>query len=231
MFPVLRLLRGIGKKLLIGNITLFTLLTEYCISLILLPQLPGYSVVIGYIDRLTHEKKKYSLITCSLLFGLVVLLNSCRTIPKGVTAVEPFYVERYLGKWYEIARLDFSFEKDLNNVTAEYTLNPDSSIKVVNRGYNYKTQEWKESEGKAKFAEDPDEGMLEVSFFGPFYSGYNVIAIDKDYTYALVAGKNRDYLWILSREKTIPQPIRQQYLDKAEQLGFPVDELIWTHHD
>lgn len=102
---------------------------------------------------------------------LVASLASCVSIPKGATAVSPFKKDRYLGKWYEIARMDFRFEKDLNQVTADYAENADGSIRVDNKGFNYKKQEWKESVGKAKFVKGPDVGRLKVSFFGPFYAG------------------------------------------------------------
>jgi apolipoprotein D and lipocalin family protein len=161
----------------------------------------------------------------------MAVLSSCRTIPKGVVAVKPFDVKRYLGTWYEIARFDFRFERDLNNTTANYSLNKDGSIRVVNRGYNYKTNQWKEAVGKAKFVGTPDEAMLKVSFFGPFYSGYNVIALDTAYKYALIAGKDRDYLWFLSREKAMPEAVKQAYLTKAQGYGFDTSRLVWVEHN
>ncbi len=177
-------------------------------------------------------KKSYLYTAGVIAFGLVAVaaLKSCRTIPKGAKAVSPFSSQRYLGKWYEIARMDFRFERNLNNTTANYSKNDDGTIRVVNRGYNYKTGEWKQAIGKAKFVKDTNIAMLKVSFFGPFYSGYNVIALDPGYKYALVAGKNLDYLWILSREKTIPQEIKTSYLSKAEALGFKTGDLVWVEH-
>lgn len=168
-----------------------------------------------------------------LLSGIcsAIFLNACATIPEGATAVKPFDKSRYLGKWYEIARLDFRFERNLNNTTADYSLNANGTIKVVNRGYNYVEKKWTEAVGKAKFAGDPDIGMLKVSFFGPFYSGYNVIALDKQYKYALVAGESLKYLWILSREKSIPDEIRNNYLRIAETIGYKTADLIWVQHD
>lgn len=140
-------------------------------------------------------------------------------MPTGATVVKPFNKNKYLGKWYEIARLDFRYERNLNNTTAEYSLNNDGSIKVYNRGFNYKKNKWQSSTGKAKFRGPGNEAALKVSFFGPFYSGYNVIAIDDDYQNALVAGKNLDYLWILSRQKTIPKSIKKLYLKKLRPLA------------
>jgi apolipoprotein D and lipocalin family protein len=150
----------------------------------------------------------FSFITLSAL-GLL----SCSSIPHGAVAVRSFDKQKYLGKWYEIARLDFKYERNLKNTTAEYSLNENVGIKVDNQGYNFVTGKNVQAIGKAKFAGDENVGMLKVSFFGSFYSGYNVIAIDDDYKYALVAGASLKYLWILSRETTIPDGIKDKYLE------------------
>ena len=155
-------------------------------------------------------------------------LFSCATIPKGAEAVKPFDKERYLGKWYEIARKDFKHERNLSNTTAEYSLNDDGTIKVDNQGYNVKKNEWTQAIGKAKFVGDENVAMLKVTFFGPFYTGY-VIAIDDDYRYALVAGKNHKYLWILSREKTIPEDVKNNYLKIAQEVGYDTSDLVWRN--
>lgn len=168
-----------------------------------------------------------SILTLILFFGI----SACATIPKGATAVDSFQKEKYLGKWYEIARMDFKFERDLNNTTAEYSLNENGTIKVDNNGYNTKDKEWSQAIGKAKFIGKDTKAMLKVSFFGPFYGGYNVIAIDNNYQYALVAGKDLSYLWILSRETTIPESIRTEYLKLAESIGYKTSELIWVEHN
>ncbi|GAB1415716.1 lipocalin family protein [Paludibacter sp.] len=170
-------------------------------------------------------------ITPYILFVMLTLLTSCSSIPKGVTAVSPFNKALYLGKWHEIARFDFKFERGLNNTTAEYSQRNDGKIKVLNRGYDYENQKWKEAEGKAKFVSNDTTAMLKVSFFGPFYSGYNVIAIDSEYKYALVCGESFDYLWILSREKSIPNNIKEEYVAKAEKLGFNTSNLLWIEHN
>ena len=165
-----------------------------------------------------------NIITTSMLF-------SCSTIPKGVTAIHEFDKTKYLGKWYEIARLDFKFERNLNNTTAEYSTNTNGTIKVVNKGYNTKNDKWQSATGKAKFVKDENLAMLKVSFFGPFYAGYNVIAIDKEYKYALIAGKNLKYLWILSRDTTIPKETKIKYLELAQSVGFKINDLVWVKHD
>ena len=162
---------------------------------------------------------------------LGLFFSSCTTIPEGVTAVKPFYREKYLGRWYEIARFDFKFERNLNNTTAQYSVNDDGTIKVVNRGYNYEKKQWKEAAGIAKFVGESDIAMLKVSFFRPFYGGYNVIAIDSAYRYSLVCGNNLSYLWILSRETTIPEDIKQNYLAVAKKLGFNTSAMIWVEHN
>ena len=154
--------------------------------------------------------------------------KSRRSIPEGVEAVTPFDIKKYMGTWYEIARFDFKFERDLSHVTATYSLNEDGSVKVINRGFNTKENEWKEAKGKAVFVGDENTGMLKVSFFGPFYSGYNVVAIDDDYQYAMIFGKNLDYLWLLSRTKTMPGKVKNDFLQQAAKVGYDISALIWT---
>lgn len=168
------------------------------------------------------------------LLKMVIIMStlfSCTTIPKGAVAVKSFDKQKYLGKWYEIARIDFKFERNLNNTTAEYSLNKNGSIRVENRGYNIKKEKWTKAVGKAKFVKEDDIAMLKASFFGPFYAGYNVIAIDPNYTYALVAGKNLKFLWILSRGTTIPDEIKTQYLKIAEEIGYNTSNLLWVKHN
>lgn len=152
-------------------------------------------------------------------------------IPQKATAIKHFDINRYMGKWYEIARFDFKFERYMNNTTANYSLQDDGTVKVVNRGFNYKTNKWKEAVGKAKFRDDANEAKLKVSFFGPFYSPYNVIALDDEYRFALIAGKNLDYIWILSREKNIPENIKQSYVAKAKSIGYDTSLFVWIKHN
>lgn len=182
-------------------------------------------------DFTNQKNMKIGTIAYLFLIVMTALLTSCSSIPKGLTAVTPFDQELYLGKWYEIARFDFRFERGLNNTTAEYTLRNDGKIKVTNRGFDYENKTWKEAIGKAKFAGQDTTAMLKVSFFGPFYSGYNVIAIDPEYKYALICGASYKYLWILSREKTIPESIKNNYLEKAEKSGFNTSNLLWIEHN
>ncbi|MCH4813298.1 lipocalin family protein [Halomonas neptunia] len=156
----------------------------------------------------------------------MALLTGCTGIPDGTEPVTGFELDRYLGKWYEIARLDHSFERGLDCVTATYSLRDDDGVRVINRGYNLEEQEWDEAEGRAYFIDDESVGRLKVSFFGPFYGGYNILKLDDDYQWALVAGPNRDYLWILSRTPEMDSTIETRLRQRAAELDFPTDELI-----
>ena len=170
---------------------------------------------------------KFSIL--AVLGALIPGLSACTTPPEGITPVSNFDAERYLGTWHEIARLDHRFERGLVAVSATYTRNPDGSLKVVNRGFKPKTCAWSEAVGRAKFTAEPTKGQLAVSFFGPFYGGYNIIALDKDYQYALVCGPDRDYLWILARTPTLPEAVKKQMLDIAVRQGFAVEKLLWIN--
>lgn len=165
-----------------------------------------------------------------LLFALFSLLTSgCARLPEGVEPVKGFELDRYLGKWYEIARLDHSFERGLDKVTAEYSMRNDGGVKVVNRGFSRKEAEWKEAEGKAYFVRDSDEGYLKVSFFGPFYGSYVIFELDEEnYSYAFVAGPDKSYLWFLSRTPTVADDLVERFIEKATELGFGTDELIFV---
>lgn len=161
---------------------------------------------------------------------IAMTLIACKspTPPKGVQPITNFDAERYMGKWYEIARLENHFERGLEQVTASYSKRNDGSVSVLNRGYNSQKHKWNESEGKAYFTGAQNIGALKVSFFGPFYGGYNIIALDDDYKYALVSGSNRNYLWILSRSPNIPNSVKKDYLRIAQELNFPIDKLLWV---
>lgn len=159
---------------------------------------------------------------------LCVFLSACAGIPEGIQPVTGFQVERYLGKWYEIARLDHPFERGLEQVSAEYSQREDGDIRVLNRGFNTRQQKFEEAEGRAKFVGQPDVGQLKVSFFGPFYGGYNIVELDPNYQYVLVAGNDRDYLWILARTSQLEAAVQQRLVAKAKSLGFATDQLIFV---
>lgn len=159
---------------------------------------------------------------------LSVVLFGCTGMPEGVTPVTNFDAQRYLGTWYEIARLDHSFERGLEQVTADYTLRGDGGIRVLNRGVDAKSGEQKEAEGKAYFVNSPEEAHLKVSFFGPFYSSYLVFELDEDYQYAFISGYNHEYLWLLSRTPEISPALKDHFVAKAKALGFATEQLIWV---
>ena len=165
-----------------------------------------------------------------LAVSFVLTLVACSTAPpEGLRPVTSFDINRYLGQWYEIARLDHSFERGMSDVNATYQLQDDGSVKVINRGYDTRKQAWKEAIGRALFIGDSQTASLKVSFFGPFYGGYHVIALDEqNYRWSLVAGPDRDYLWILARDKTLPAEVREQLLSQAKALGFATNKLIWV---
>jgi apolipoprotein D and lipocalin family protein len=158
-----------------------------------------------------------------------VLQSGCAGAPDGVEVVTDFELNRYLGTWYEIARLDHRFERGLSRVTANYSMRDDGGVSVVNRGYQISSEEWEEATGKAYFVGAPDIGQLKVSFFGPFYGGYNIMELDKDdYQYALVAGPDRSYLWILARSPKLDQETLDALVNIAKNANFPIEELIYV---
>lgn len=168
--------------------------------------------------------------TLNLVIVTLLLLTGCTGLPKGIEPVTGFDQNRYLGTWYEIARLDHSFERGLSRVSAEYSLNEDGSIKVVNRGYNAEKGEWEEALGRAKFVGDRTLGHLKVSFFGPFYGSYVVFGLDDDYTTAYLTGYNRNYLWLMSRTPQVSDEVLAAFRARAEAEGFELDELIVVEH-
>lgn len=160
--------------------------------------------------------------------GAIAYVTTRRSKPLKARPLFNFDINRYLGKWYEIARMDFRHERNLSNTTAEYSLNKDGNVRVLNKGYNFKKHEWQIAEGVAKFRNDPNVAALKVSFFGPFYSGYNVVAIDENYQYALVVGESLKYMWILSRQSNMPDRVRNEYLAVAESIGYDTSKLTWV---
>ena len=157
------------------------------------------------------------------------LVAGCTGTPEGVDPVSDFEADRYLGRWYEIARLDHSFERGLTRVTAEYSRRDDGAVRVINRGFDAEDGVWRDIEGVARFVGPEDEGHLKVSFFGPFYASYVVFELEREsYDYAFVSGFNRDYLWLLAREPTVSADLRDDFLRQVSDLGFDTAELIWV---
>ncbi|WP_420492117.1 lipocalin family protein [Pseudoalteromonas rubra] len=160
---------------------------------------------------------------------MTLVLSSCLGMPQGVQPVGNFELNRYLGKWYEIARLDHSFERGLTRVTAQYSMREDGGVKVINRGFNSVENQWREAEGKAFFVNQDDEAYLKVSFFGPFYGAYVVFELDYDnYQYAFVSGPDTEYLWLLSRTPQVDQAIIDKFVSMAAERGFDTDALIFV---
>ncbi len=160
---------------------------------------------------------------------LCLVLIACTGDDANYKAITGFEADKYLGTWYEIARLDHSFERGLDKVNATYSLREDGGLKVVNRGFDTKKQKWNEAIGKAYFVETPDIGRLKVSFFGPFYGAYTIIDLDKPtYSYALVTG-GKNYLWILSRTPQLANETKQKLIAQAKALGFETEKLIYPN--
>jgi apolipoprotein D and lipocalin family protein len=170
-----------------------------------------------------------AIILVFLVASLSYLMFGKLGMPEGMTAVKDFDVNRFVGTWHEIARLDHGFEKGMSHVTADYSLNPDGDLRVINKGFDAKTSKWQITEAKAKFIESPDVGRLKISFFGPFYGSYNIIDLDqKDYSYAMVTGPSTRFFWILSRQKTLDNAVMQRLVQKAIGLGFKLEKLIYV---
>jgi apolipoprotein D and lipocalin family protein len=167
-----------------------------------------------------------------LLSISLLLLTCCLGYPESVRPVTGFELERYLGTWYEIARLDHSFERGLEKVSAEYTIREDGGLEVKNRGFSIEKNRWNEAVGKAFFVGNEYEGYLKVSFFGPFYGSYVIFELDKkDYQYAFISGSSKSYLWFLSRTPTVSDDIKEKFKKKAKQLGFEIQDLIWVNQE
>ncbi|MCL7944805.1 lipocalin family protein [Marinobacter sp. ATCH36] len=162
----------------------------------------------------------------SLIIFVVILVAGCTGVPEGIDPVSELDVKRYEGTWYEIARLDHSFEEGLSNVTADYAVQDDGSIQVINRGYSEEDGQWEEAEGRAVFVSDERNGHLKVSFFGPFYASYVVFGLDDDYEYAYITGYDRDYLWFLSKTPTVDDEALAAFREEAIAKGFDLEELI-----
>jgi apolipoprotein D and lipocalin family protein len=165
----------------------------------------------------------------ALLITAALSLTGCMGMPERVTPVDQFEADRYLGTWYEIARLDHSFERGLTRISAQYSMREDGGIRVVNRGYDPERGRWKTATGKAYFVNSAEEGYLKVSFFGPFYGSYVVFGLDRqNYQYAFVSGPDLSYLWLLARTPTVPQTVVDAFREAALAHGFDTDALIFV---
>ncbi|MGB1289790.1 MAG: lipocalin family protein [Porticoccaceae bacterium] len=165
-----------------------------------------------------------------LWIAVCYFLSGCLAVPDGIEPVDNFELNRYLGDWYEIARLDHSFECGLEAVKAEYSLRDDGGIRVINSGRDSKSQVAQQAEGRAYFVEEPNLGHLKVSFFGPFFGSYVIFELDENYQYAFIAGNSRDYLWLLARTPEVSEELIDQFISRASQLGFDTSQLIFVSH-
>lgn len=162
-----------------------------------------------------------------VLISTLMLLTGCLGYPAAVQPVQNFELNRYLGKWYEIARLDHRFERGLEQVSAEYSMREDGGVKVLNCGFDTEKSEWKQAIGKAYFVEDNTAGYLKVSFFGPFYGSYVIFELDhQNYQYAFISGPKTSYLWFLSRTPKVSDELLDKFYTLAQSKGFDTGELI-----
>lgn len=183
-----------------------------------------------FADRKDCREKTCSGKSCGKMTALLAMFFpfvacSCPSVDN--TPVSELDLNRYVGKWYEIARFDHLFERDLDNCIAEYSWNDCGGIKVVNTGWKGET--WKSSEGRAKATDIP--GLMRVSFCWPFYSDYRVLMIDEDYSLALVGSKRPGYLWILSRTPEVDQKKLTPFVQEATRRGYNTRHLIWVSQE
>jgi len=196
-----------------------------------MPQVDRESLSASILTKNEGANIMRQIVSHALKVLATAILGGCASVPEGLHPVADFQVGRYLGTWYEISRLDHSFERGLSKVTAEYFTRDDGSIQVVNRGYDAQRGKWREARAVARFVGPSDVASLKVTFFWPFSGAYHVIALDREgYTYAMVTSSSRSYLWILARQKTLEPAVRDDLLAKAKAWGFKTEELIFVEH-
>jgi apolipoprotein D and lipocalin family protein len=147
-------------------------------------------------------------------------------VPEPVKRVE---LQRYLGKWYELARYEAGFQRGCEAVTADYSLRPDGDLRVVNTcRQDSPTGAERSAEAVAKVVEASNGSKLKVSFFGPFFGDYWVLDRAPDYSWAIVGEPSGKYLWILSRTQKVTLKKYEQLLTRASTLGYDVSMLRRT---
>lgn len=174
---------------------------------------------------------KYRILVLLSLLALVGCAGYAKSVNRlaGIVRVRNFDVTRYLGKWYELGRIENRFERGMTDTTAQYSLNRDGTIRVVNGGYDPANGKYREAIGKAKFIAAKDVGALKVSFFPPFYGGYNIVALDDDYQWAIVVGPNPNkYFWVLSRQPKLTQGLKNRVLGVARDLHVDASKILWV---
>jgi apolipoprotein D and lipocalin family protein len=166
----------------------------------------------------------------SLFAAGTLLLSACAPEPTPVAEpVKQLNVERYMGTWYEIARLPHSFQEGLQQVTAEYRLNRDGSFEVTNRGYNDAEGEWETAIGLAEPIDGMEAGFT-IQFQWPFKGGYYVAELGDNYDYAVVVSNDKEFFWLLARDPGMPRWLIDQNLAQAAQWGIDVEQIIETEH-
>lgn len=172
--------------------------------------------------------KRLILAAVGLFAGYKLYKANNPKVPENIEPVRNFDLNRYLGKWYEVARVENRFERGLIKTTAEYTLNEDGTVNVLNRGVDEVSGRHKRASGTAKFVLEQDVGALKVSFFGPFYGGYNIVALDEDYQWAIIVGSSPKYFWVLSRTPEVPAVLRERVLNIAAEVGVITNNIKWV---
>lgn len=163
-------------------------------------------------------------------FGFAGTVRSAEST-ESIPPVSEFDLQRYLGTWYEIARLPHRFEKGLTRVTATYSLNPNGSIRVVNRGFKAAKNKWSQAEAKAWVPDPAVPARLKVRFFWPFSAEYKVIRLDPEYQWAVVTGSKNNYLWFLCREPVMDEALYESLVQYVRDNGFDVSKLIRVEQD
>ena len=158
--------------------------------------------------------------------AILLSVSACKAQSINTTTVDNLDLRRYMGRWYELARFDHRFERNMERCEAFYTIEPDGMIAVRNSGIDAKTGMLRITDGKAKLGKKP--GQLRVSFFLFFYSDYNILALGEDYDWALIGSKSPKYLWILSRTPSLPESTLEYILSEADARGYNTDGLIWV---
>ena len=169
--------------------------------------------------------RKFLALTVALFFVI-----SCVEVPEGVTPVKKFKVKKFMGTWYEVARLDHRFERGMNSVIANYSIDREGVITIKNSGYMVRQRQWRYSEAKATLVDKTNTGFLKVSYIWPFYDPYVIFKVEPDYDYAFVCGRDRSFLWLLSRTEYVDQEVIDEFEEEAKKLGFDISELIYVSH-
>lgn len=197
-----------------------------------------FKIIESYNIQMKAKTKRNLAIGGGLLFlagvatgSILILRRFLRTIPKGVDAVTPFEMRKFLGKWYVIGCTDNRFDRKLKNITMEFSVNEDGSISVIRRGHEPGSNKMRERKGTAVFADRPNVGKLKVSFSGPLYTGCNILETDPEYKTALLGGEDLNQIWLLSRKPDMLDEIAERYLVIADAYRYDISGFTWVEQD